>query len=278
MNQPAKISSLSINSQGKPERKAKVGRDESELNAADKRWDAHKAEFRDKRWAECPPELSADFALAMARDLAREYGTGGAMNMAAMMTSGSAFDHFPNGLNLRLSARASGQGQARIDLVLQDEAPGEDSDVAVEIVGSVDPQDAQTLAPDALMKKMFERGDEERRTPFDPLAPGAMAATDVAALVADVEKKLAGAKDLDILCASAMVLLAWRQAESNNAEHVTLKMSGLTNGDQDVYPGRTLAMTAHVRMHDVELRKVHSSGDDMAQATITVTRNKSPKP
>ena len=35
-----------------------------------------KAEFRDKRWAECPPELSADFALAMARDLAREYGTG----------------------------------------------------------------------------------------------------------------------------------------------------------------------------------------------------------
>ena len=236
-----------------------------------------KAEFRDKRWAECPPELSADFALAMARDLAREYGTGGAMNMAAIMASGIAFDHFPNGVNLQFSARASGQGQARIDLVLRDEAPDDESDVAVEITGRVDPQDAQTLEPDTLMKKMFERGDEERRTPFDPLAPGALSATDVAALVADVEKKLPDGKDLDILCASAMVLLAWRQGESNHADSVTLKMSGLTDGKKDIYPGRALVMEAQVRMHDVELRKARQANDDMAQATITVTR-KNPKP
>lgn len=283
MSKPAKISSLSIHTDGKPQRHKRQTREESELAAADNRWEPRKDEFKGKRWAECPPELSAEFVLALARDLVYEYDVSGAMQMATIMAGSILYEKSPEVLNLQLTARASGRGPACIDLMMLD-VPNqgrEDDGGGLDIVADIDEDqidltDAHQDAGALLNKILKEDPNETPRTPFDPLAPGALTNSDLARIVADVEKKVGG-KDLDILIVSSLVLLAWKQAESNNADTVQLSIGGVTNGEKAVYPGRKVVMRANVTLHDSELRATRDQ-DDTRRVKASFAIKKSRKP
>lgn len=283
MSKPAKIFSLSVNTDGKPHRHRRQTREQSELAATDKQWEPRKNEFKGKRWAECPPEMTSQFVLAMARDLVYEYDVSGAMQMATLMAGSIMYNKSPDVLDLRLTARASGHGPACIDLMMLDvpEQSEDDNDLGVDIVAEVDTDQIDVSAgghdAQSLLDKIFEKDPNEMpRTPFDPLSPGAMTDSDVARIVADVENKLGG-KDLDILIVSSLILLAWKQAESNNANSVQLSIRGATNADKAVYPGRKMVMQASVTLYDADLRAAREQDDSpRVKASFAIKKPRKP--
>jgi hypothetical protein len=279
MSSSPKITSISVSTTGKPERQKDLSEKSSELGQVTAKWKPRQPEFRNKRWAECPPELSADFVRAVARDMVNEYGGGGAVSMLAMLAAGSMYKQTPQGLDVTLSCQAAGKGDAGVTLTLRDQAPEKDEDgpdleivtrqTQEEALASLD-KSPRELLNDALGKDTAAN----ERVIFDPLADGALTDTTLARLVADTER-LFGAEhdDIEVLAMAALVLAVWRQGESNNAETVISTASGVTEGDRPVFEGRDIVMTGSVTMMD-RTHTTKLSEDHSVETTLEIRKNK----
>lgn len=201
--------------------KYSAGSDEqSPLRECGERWADRQAELRDAPWAQCPPEMSADFVRSMARELLSKDGDRAAMR-AALFTASIMVEqdltsidlnarHPKFGASMHINGRIAAYEQSASSIVV---------DVAV-------PEDAPDQEALDMLARIGE-GPVSAGSAFDPIAD--TPDTEIAKLLAMAEKAI-GVSSYETLVVAALPLLAWKKMEDTNAETLRFQLSGLQDG------------------------------------------------
>lgn len=198
--------------------------DTSPIRECGLRWEDRKNEFRDLPWAQCPPEMSADFVRSMARELLARDGDQAAMR-AALFTASVMVEQGPP--SIALGARHPKFGtHMEINGTIADY---QESDSVVDIEVAIPKAAADQEALDVL--DQVGEGPIHSGSPFDPIAQ--TPDTEIAKLLAAAEKAI-GISSYETLVVAALPLLAWKKMEDTNAETLQFRLVGLQNGDEQI--------------------------------------------
>lgn len=226
---------------------SKLKREDSALGACLKKWEHLRDEVKGKLWAQCPPEMAADFARAVARDLVTEYGPG-AIAKGGQSIAIAAAERNLDQVEIKGSWLGAG---AFFGLRVEFSPDQRDVDAPVEqgVEFSVvaDDESDEGDVRDALRDWGKNEDSSRVRMVLDPVAT--LPDEDVAALVSQVEQYFKG-DDATILFSSAGALLMWASMESHNAVDLNLEMAGLTRGDAYVAPGKRVAIVCKATLMD----------------------------
>ena len=234
--------------------------DQSPIRACGKRWEHLQDQVRELPWAQCPPEMSADFVRSMARELLQNDGDQAAMR-AALFTASIMAEQKIN--KLSLSARHPKFGASmQIDAQIQPyvEGSGETQfEVAV-------PREADDEAALDVLRQVGE-GPATAGSPFDPIAH--TPDIEVAKLLASAEKAI-GASSYETLVVAALPLLAWKKMEDMNAGTLRFQLAGLHDKEGPTLPDDQCVV------FNAQHFGMQPSNDAKAQDTRTV-RVRSPR-
>jgi hypothetical protein len=239
-------------------------KEEGPFDACVARWAHLRDNVRTKRWEQCQPEMVADFARSMALEMLEGYGHEAAAkagNILACCVSSSGL----SGLKLDGAWLEAGASM-HLNLTFEPTSPQNTEGASFGITAEADSSDEEVRAALADWAKPAPR----TRMELDPIKT--LPDLSVARIVAQAEAMMPG-DDLDVLIASASVLLLWRNMESHNASHLTLVMSGLTNDGEAVAPGQQARITCEAKLMDKELGSV-SVPDNASQFVVTARARK----
>lgn len=243
----------------------------SALQLCQDKWEHLRADVKDKRWAECPPEMVGDFMRAMAQYFKQNFHDDAVMKALQLVCSSVFKDLSAKGFEL--TAHYSGSPASAILSVAPQ--PEDKTNIEMETGHSVTFDIATTATTDAGVRAALgqwaEENTPETRIIFDPLT--SLPNSDIVALVKQVEEKV-GTEDLLVMTTTALTLLLWKEFEKTNAETGEFTIRGLYNGKRDVRPGEKMVAAMNVRHLDSTLDPPVSEEQNVYSITTAIGKVK----
>ena len=217
---------------------------ELSLQEASARWKHLRSEVKDLPWSGVPDDMLRDFLIAGSGEITKAYGSNAAMKSAevfAIQVLARGATH----ASLHASWLAAG---ASVSFDLKSQPLSEDNPIAaapgIEFILEGEPGKSEEEIRQGLVEAVSDK--PETRLVLNPVMQLPVAS--LRAIVQQVETLMGDpldkANQFDTLLASSAVLLMWKQLEDRDAGLSTIRMSNLSDGDNEIAAGQEVILSA----------------------------------
>lgn len=188
-------------------------------------------------WTAFPTDMLADHVGAALADVRAIYGEGAAQKTLTSLCFVVARHTRP----LKLTAAWTGS-TARMTLNIHREKTSPDpAPVGVEFELEAPEGASEEDFRSSLAQFGSARQPPAPRLTFDPLTQ--LPAADLRALMAQIEPLCSEPRDADALFGTVGFLMCWARCEEMNVGRTTMRLSGLSDGDDEICPGESIVFT-----------------------------------
>lgn len=255
-----RIASLALTQQGVLPKLQEIDRASSAFIAALDRWEHLRPSMRGKTWSQSPAEMVADLVRGIAQDMITEYGPWAWVKATQMLAGITVNPEFED-----ISFNATWpQANASVKIALS-LVPHRSHELGLELE-PVSPENADPAK--VLEKALSVLAEGPTRLALDPIS-GLLPAGCVAAVAVQAERHFPGNdQDMNVLVATAAVLLVWQNMETMGATTGALTITGLTQNEIPLAPGHDVCLTAEAVLMDTSLLPTPSKAEQALCAMV----------